>query len=273
MWRVDEPNRQSFQPGNPGCSTNELDKLKAQLALVAQAADGGKSPGNGYHSGIESKADAVKWVQVDLGQSLLLDEVRLIPARPVDFPDTPGFGFPVRFRVEFQTNADFSTPNVIADHTAADFKNPGDNAVTIPANNNPARFVRVTATRLWERTGDYVFALAELEIVASGTNVALGTTVSALDSIEAGSWSKKFLVDGFDSRRKLNSLTFVAQASDQTKLETEVQSLAGQRRQLVETLTDQATRSELTAVSNAVECNQSRNRRAAASEESLCGRE
>ena len=35
-----------------------------------------------------------KWVQVDLGRAVALDEIRLIPARPTDFPDTPGFGFP-----------------------------------------------------------------------------------------------------------------------------------------------------------------------------------
>ena len=227
-----------------------LNKLKAQLALVARTAEGAKSPGNGYHSDIATKADTVKWVQVDLGQSLPLDEVRLIPARPVDFPDTPGFGFPARFRVEISDNAEFTSPEMIADHAAADFKNPGDNPVLFSANRKQARFVRLTATRLWERTSDYVFALAEVQVLASGTNGALGATVSALDSIEAGSWSKKFLVDGFDSRRKLTDSLALAKSSDKDKLEAEVQSLAEKRGQLVEALTDDATRNELTLVTN-----------------------
>jgi len=38
-----------------------------------------------------------KVVQVDLVNLAAIDEVRLIPARPTDFPDTPGFGFPSGF--------------------------------------------------------------------------------------------------------------------------------------------------------------------------------
>ncbi|MGA0409777.1 MAG: DUF1553 domain-containing protein, partial [Limisphaerales bacterium] len=61
-----------------------------------------------------------------------------------------------------------------------------------------ARFVRVTATRLAERSSDYIFALAELEVLdASGRQVAQGATVQALDSIEAPvRWGRKNLVDG-----------------------------------------------------------------------------
>ena len=64
-----------------------------------------------------------------------------------------------------------------------------------------ARYVRVTATRLWKRTGDYVFALAEMEVDSGGKNVARGAAVTSLDSIEAGRWSNRYLVDGYDSRR------------------------------------------------------------------------
>jgi mono/diheme cytochrome c family protein len=227
-----------------------LGKLKAQLAAMARPADGAKSPGNGYHSAIEPKPDAVKWVQVDLGQLLPVEEVRLIPARPVDFPDTPGFGFPARFRVEISDSAEFVSATTIADHTAADFKGPGDNPVLFSANKKPARFVRVTATRLWERTSDYVFALAEMQVLANGTNAALGATVSALDSIEAGSWSKKFLVDGFDSRRKLARTLSAGNSLEKDKLESEVKSLAERRRQLVESLTDEATRTKLARVTS-----------------------
>ncbi len=229
-----------------------LNKLKEQLAVIARAAEGGKSPGNGYHSVIEPKPDTIKWVQVDLGQSLPLDEVRLIPARPVDFPDTPGFGFPERFRVEISASADFGSPETIADHTAADFKNPGDNPISFSANKKMARYVRVTATKLWERTSDYVFALAEMQALAGGTNAALGAAVSALDSIEAGSWSKTFLADGFDSRHKLADALAVAKATDKDQLKAEVQTLAGKRRQLVEALTDEATRSELARVTDQI---------------------
>ena len=222
-----------------------LGKLKSQLAAIARTADGTRSPGNGYHSGIEPKPDMMKWVQVDLGQSLSLDEVRLIPARPVDFADTPGFGFPVRFRVEAADNADFTAAALIADNSAADFKNPGDKPVSISANRKLARFIRVTATKLWERTSDFVFALAEMQLIVSGTNAALGANVTALDSIEAGSWAKKFLVDGYDSRRKLDLLPSEEVNSEKEKLDAEIATLTEKRRQLVDGLTDEATRTEL----------------------------
>ncbi len=55
-----------------------------------------ESPTNGYHSAIYPGPDALAWVQLDLGEVVPIDEIRLIPARPTDFADTPGFGFPVR---------------------------------------------------------------------------------------------------------------------------------------------------------------------------------
>ena len=105
-------------------------------------------------------------MQVDLGRRVPLDEVRLIPARPTDFPDTPGFGFPVRFRVELSRRPELrARPTTLADHADADVANPGDDAVRHPgAGGQTARYVRVTATRLWKRTDDYVFALAELQV-------------------------------------------------------------------------------------------------------------
>src|SRR5207244_500225 len=66
-----------------------------------------------------------------------------------------------------------------------------------------ARYIRITATRLWQRSNDYVFALSEMQVESQGKNIAVVTKVTALDSIEAGRWSKKHLVDGFSSRRKL----------------------------------------------------------------------
>ena len=165
-----------------------------------------ESPGNGYHSAIESRPDAAKWVQVDLGKSAVIDQIRLIPARPTDFPDTPGFGFPARFRVEVSDHQDLVPAQVLFDRTAEDCPNPGDNPVVIAAHGARARFVRMTVVRLWERTKDYIFALGELQVFSGTNNIAPGARVTALDSIEAGRWSKEKLVDNFDSRKSLVEL-------------------------------------------------------------------
>ncbi len=194
-------------------SSPELDRLdaairslKAELDALPPLSGVGASPTNGYHSAVAQAADVEKWVQVDLGASLPVEEVRLFPARPTDFPDTPGFGFPPRFRVAVADDPGFATGRVVADHSAADFPNPGDQSVSLALSGVKGRYVRVTAAGLWPRTGDYVFALGELEVNSGGGNVAAGRAVSALDSIEGGLWSARHLVDGFDSRRRLADL-------------------------------------------------------------------
>jgi hypothetical protein len=234
----------------------EVDRLDAELASLRgrlaalPVPPGAPSPSNGYHSGIEAKPDVVKWVQVDLGRVRPLDEVRLVPARPTDFPDSPGFGFPVRFRVEIADDASFMRSRTVADHTRADFANPRDAVVRIPLSKLPARFVRVTATRLWRRTNDYVFALAEVQVDSAGRNVAAGARVTALDSIEAGRWSPKYLVDGFDSRRRLPDLADPREAArvrERLELGDRLRAAEGRRQAAVDSLLDAGTRAALRA--------------------------
>src|SRR5262249_9551165 len=160
----------------------------------------GPSPSNGYHSGITATPNVTKWVQVDLGRSLPLDEIRLFPARPVDFRDSPGFGFPVRFQVAISDDPLFKNAEIIADYSARDYPNPGEMAVRYRLNGKKARHVRVTALRLWKRLEDYCFALAEMQVYSSGKNVTLGKTVTALDTIDGGLWHRRYLVDDCTSR-------------------------------------------------------------------------
>jgi hypothetical protein len=154
----------------------------------------------GYHSGIMPGADMVKWVQVDLKQSVALSAVVLHPCHD-DFNNIgDGFGFPQRFKVEASDDPEFKKGvTLIADRTRDDVANPGLQAQSFPAGGGAARYVRVTATKLAPRQNDYIFALAELEALdESGKNVAAGAAVTALDSIEAPPrWRKANLVDGY----------------------------------------------------------------------------
>jgi hypothetical protein len=229
----------------------ELEKLDEQVKDLKQQLrtnfpNDKKSPGNGYHSGIEKNRDTTKWVQVDLGKVLAVEEVRLIPARPIDFADTPGFGFPLRFKIELSDEPTFATLQPVTDNTSTDYKNAGDTPVSFPVSGKQGRFVRVTATRLWERMSDYVFALSELQVTVDGTNAAAGVAVTALDSIEEGLWAKKYLVDGFNSRQKLDA----PGSPEKIKLENEIKTLTDKRGPLLESLLDDATRKELSDVSN-----------------------
>jgi hypothetical protein len=239
IWRLTEARR---------------DELSKQLAVLPKPSDGDraspeKSPSNGYHSQIESSRDRTKWVQIDLGQIRALDEIRLVPARPTDFPDTPGFGFPMRWELVIADDAEFERPKRLADYTQADFANPGGKPVIVPGQAQRARYVRVTATRLWERTGDYLFALGELQVFSAGENVAFGASVRAFDSIESGRWAMKYLVDGFTSRTRLEDFADLAKlASKRQPLERELQQLDHERQQWIERLLDEATKSEMARV-------------------------
>jgi hypothetical protein len=214
-----------------------LTKLRADLAALPALANATPSPSNGYHSLIMQTADHVKWVQVDLGSALALDEVRLIPARPTDFADTPGFGFPARFRVEVSDDAAFKKPTTLLDRTKEDVSNPGDNAYPVAVKNVKARYVRVTATKLWKRSNDFIFALAELQVDSGGKNVARGKTVTSLDSIEAGRWSRRYLVDDFSSRHRLPDLSDPEKAKafrKRSELAAQVRDAEARRAVLIE---------------------------------------
>lgn len=192
-----------------GVHTPEVDAARADLAKLEEDRKrfqdpATPSPTNGFHSKIGFRADEIEWVQVDLGESLPITTVRLFPARPTDFKDSPGFGFPVRFFVSVSGLEDFAESEIILDARDGDYPNPGLNSVEIPVPSElMARYVRITATHLWERSQDFVFALAEMQVDANGANGARGKAVSSSSSIEFGRWAKKNLVDGFDSRARV----------------------------------------------------------------------
>jgi hypothetical protein len=217
--------------------------LRKELEAAGAARVGAPSPTNGYHSSIHSAAEANAWVQVDLGAELPVDEVRLIPARPTDFPDTPGFGFPARFRVELSNDPQFARSETIVEDVGPDHENASDDPYVVRPAGQRARYVRVSASRLWKRTGDYVFALAELEVLSRGKNIALGKPVSALDSIEAGRWSKGALVDGFDSRHRRPD-PFDPAVAHRADLRYRLIQAEQQRRRLADSLINATLRAE-----------------------------
>jgi mono/diheme cytochrome c family protein len=167
---------------------------------------GNTAPDFGYHSAVSKVQDATKWVQVDLGSHVEIDHVTLLPCYD-DFNSIgAGFGFPVRFKVEASDDPAFKSGVTLLwrrhDETFTnDFKNPGLKPfVTGGAKDDgiAGRYVRVTANRLAPRKGDFIFALAELQVFDhEGNNAALGKLVAALDSIEAPPrWRKSNLTDG-----------------------------------------------------------------------------
>ncbi len=150
--------------------------------------------GIGYHAG-ETTVDEIKWVQVDLGASMPVDAVVLDSLR---HQNTDGFGYPLRYRIEGADDADFTTPVLIAELTQNDAPNPGNTAVTHPANTT-VRHVRVTATKLYPWNSNFIFALSEMRVISGGTNVAANAPVSFKDTVDNYGWHHEALTDGFGS--------------------------------------------------------------------------
>ncbi|MCE9567683.1 MAG: DUF1553 domain-containing protein [Planctomycetes bacterium] len=180
----------------------DLALLDRQIAEATKPANTPKPAEYGYHSALTPKQDEVKWVQVDLGESVKIDRVVLRPCND-DFNDIgAGFGFPVRFKIEVSDDAAFKSGVMIADQTGSDHPKSGMAPFTGYSGKNAntaGRYIRVTATKLSPRlVNDFMLALAELEAIdADGKNRAAGKTVSALDSIEAPTrWRKSNLTDG-----------------------------------------------------------------------------
>lgn len=158
-----------------------------------------RSGGNGYHSQFASGADAAKWVQIDLGQATEISAVKLFPAHPRNWsPDTPGFGFPIRYKLEASDDPSFAKPILLADRSDADQPNPGDTPVEISFSAVKARYVRLSVTKLYTRQDSRkCFALAEMQVMDSlHQNLALNKTVTALDTTEDNGWSTRFLTEG-----------------------------------------------------------------------------
>ena len=200
-------------------------KAGPRLAEIDQAIektpplkDGNPTAAFGYHSGISSTADSTKWLQLDLGQETDLAEIALHPCHDDFNKIGAGFGFPVRYRVEVANTPTFAAGvTVVADHGSADVANPGIGPQAI-ATTAKGRYVRITATKLAPRSDDFIFALAEVMVkAADGKNVASGSVVTALDSIDLPPrWQRTNVIDGQSPAAASGSL--VALEAEREKL-------------------------------------------------------
>ena len=148
----------------------------------------------GYHAQTSTSQNVTKWVQVDLGHTYPISNIKL---HPKWHQGLPGYGFPVRFHVEISNDPTFASSNLVANQMT-DLVNPGYYPQSYSVANISARYVRVTATKLYYYAAgsDYTFALSQLEVVSGGTTVALNASVSALDTIESSGWGAVGLTDG-----------------------------------------------------------------------------
>jgi signal transduction histidine kinase len=173
-------------------------------------------------------------MQVDLGRTFELQEVRLHPVHARIGADVPGFAFPKSFRVEASADAKFTTPVTLFE--SVDFPNPGNNPVTIPVS-GAARAVRVVFLGGTASGPVHRFGLSELEVYSGGVNVARQGTVTATPDGNSLSknWPRSLLVDGYTSYGELMELPdWLAMWQRRGALQSELATMAERRATLSE---------------------------------------
>jgi hypothetical protein len=188
---------------------NQIESIENKLK-AAKGDQKGRSSRYGYHSQVASVQGTMKWVQIDLGSQRKISSVILAGADEYGFSD---FGFPHRFRLEISTDSEFKDSKIIANNTGSDFPRPGSKPVLLSGDGSKARYVRLTATKLWSRrmkgqpeTNDWIFAMGEMAVI-SDKELLGAKEVIALDSIEAKErWGKSNLIDGIYGTHSLESL-------------------------------------------------------------------
>lgn len=197
----------------------------------------------GFHSQVAKKNDETKFVTLAFPSPISLDEVRLIPVRRREVPLWYDYGFPVRFKVETAEKADFSDAHLVYETTSRTPSIRGMNPVCLSANKTMTRYLRITATQLWQRHDEYVFALAEIQAFSGQENVARLTSVTASDSTEnsdGASWSLGALTDGLtESGPLIGSRDWLTKLNSRRTLEQERTHLVNKRSALMARSQDQ----------------------------------
>jgi hypothetical protein len=102
----------------------------------------------GYHAQTSTSQNVTQWVQVDLGRAYSINTIKL---HPKWHQGLPGYGFPLRFHIEISNDPTFASSNLVANQ-ATDLTNPGYFPQPFSVANISARYVRVTATKLYKLT-------------------------------------------------------------------------------------------------------------------------
>ena len=160
----------------------------------------------GWHSIYRPSDAKTEWVELNLGEAQVLDAVVLIAPPPNGGTVGAGYGFPHRFYVELIGEGEESGRTILAEHTEADFPNPGTLPVVLPAGGRLTQKVRITATRLFGEKERYFFALGEVMLLQGKENLGARIERIGPEQVIASSsqgtrpdWGRINLVDGHNA--------------------------------------------------------------------------
>lgn len=179
-----------------------LAEIDRELAHLANYNPTGGVGAIGSRSHSYETPDQGEWLEIDLGATVPLDQIVVVPAIRRD--GVNGFqadGFPAAFRVRAGTG-DNREGKIVAEFGRADGLLPRIAPVVVPCRGLPATWIRLEATVLSRREFDAKFVLQFSEILAfSGEeNAALHRPVrygGGRERNPAPGWPEAGVVDGF----------------------------------------------------------------------------
>ena len=153
----------------------------------------------GYRSDDRKSPDNTEWIQINLDKEQQIDLIVLVPS--IWRQAITGFhaeAFPVNFNITLGTASETNGTQV-ASFSAADHLLPRIAPLVIPVEKTKASWVRLTCTRLSQRSFDQIYCmeLSEIMIFSGSDNVALHQNVTASSSREGDPRSTSYAVDGF----------------------------------------------------------------------------
>lgn len=172
-----------------------------------------ESPSLGFRARSEEPA-STSWVQVDLGESMKIDQIEIILADPPATVPDPTVRFPYPMKVEVSEAPDMKEAELLGKFNPSQISMIGSNPLIIPVADGYGRYVRITVEGS-KAASRIAFDLAELLIYSGVENVAKNRPVTALHPLKIRNWAPEFLVDEFTSRRNL--VTYEEWLSELTK--------------------------------------------------------
>jgi len=181
-------NPPAWQPAN---ATDGQTALGAPVEVMP-------TPGNGWHADDRESGGYGEVGPGGSGRCLRSMSGGSIRRGPKDFPARRGFGFPRAFASRRRLTRLQRSPWSFSTARRRILRIRGESR-------GPSgwwcewRFVRVTATPSLARSNDYNLRARGAGGLVGGSNVARSSEVTSLDSIEAPSWARRFLVRRFSN--------------------------------------------------------------------------
>ena len=210
-----------------------LQRINDGISRLGNPHEAKPSPTNGFLSARSASPIDPKWIIVDLGQSLPVDEIRIVPTSS-DHPEIiGGRGFPKSLTVEPSNDPKFETTVWRTTKRRHPLGFPWSSVLVLRCNGEAGRYLRLASKELFARGDMHSLSVSEIQAYHKGLNVALHKKVSVSDQItdpSSGGWSPQYVVDGFSSSSGLIELPdYIDAIVDRAALEDERDQLVYQQ--------------------------------------------